>query len=175
MLIRRAPFRRLHAGAPYRAAPRPATAARTRSRSRRFALSLRWIFAAIFRHGSPEAYRDNRSDPMKRSFVAGASVLVLAMGLTACTNPYDPGQRALGGAAIGAGSGAAIGAIAGGGRGAAIGALAGGALGAVAGAATTPQPPPGYYTAPPGPGYYVAPPPPGWGPPPGPGYYYYRY
>ena len=56
---------------------------------------------------------------MKSSFVAGAAVLAMAMGLTACTNPYDPGQRALGGAAIGAGSGAAIGAIAGGGRGAA--------------------------------------------------------
>ena len=110
---------------------------------------------------------------MKRSFMAGAVLVALASGLTACTNPYDPGQRALGGAVIGAGSGAAIGAIAGGGRGAAIGALAGGAVGAVAGAATTPQPPPGYYAQPPGPGYYQAPPPPGYYAPPG--QYYYRY
>ena len=65
---------------------------------------------------------------MKRSFATGAAMLVLATGLAGCTNPYDPGQRAVGGAAIGAGTGAAIGAIAGGGRGAAIGALAGGAV-----------------------------------------------
>jgi hypothetical protein len=64
--------------------------------------------------------------------------------LTACTDPYDPGQRAVGGGLIGAGAGAAIGGIAGGGRGAAIGALAGGATGAVAGAATTPRPAYGY-------------------------------
>jgi hypothetical protein len=81
--------------------------------------------------------------------------LAAGLGLTACTNPYDPGQRAVGGAAIGAGTGAALGAIAGGGRGAAIGALAGGAVGAATGAATTP-PPPGYYAPPPG--YYNAPP-----------------
>ncbi len=65
------------------------------------------------------------------------------LGLTACTNPYDPGQRAVGGGLIGAGAGAALGAAAGGGRGAAIGALAGGAVGAATGAATTPTPPPG--------------------------------
>jgi hypothetical protein len=78
----------------------------------------------------------------KVALFLGLSTLI---GLAAC-NPYDPGQRALGGAAIGAGTGAAIGAIAGGGRGAGIGALAGGAIGAVGGAATTPQrpPPPGY-------------------------------
>ena len=76
---------------------------------------------------------------MKRLFMVGAVLVALASGLTACTNPYDPGQRALGGAAIGAGSGAAIGAIDSGGRGAAIGALAGGVLGALVGAATTPQ------------------------------------
>lgn len=67
---------------------------------------------------------------------------LLALG--ACTNPYDPGQRAAGGALIGAGTGAAIGGIAGGGRGAAIGAISGGALGAVAGAVTTPQAPQQY-------------------------------
>ncbi len=70
-----------------------------------------------------------------------AILLSAGLGLTACTDPYDPGQRALGGAAIGAGSGAAIGAIAGGGSGAVVGAVAGGAVGAVAGAATTPPRP----------------------------------
>jgi hypothetical protein len=110
------------------------------------------------------------------------------LSLTACTDPYDPGQRALGGAALGAGTGAAIGAIAGGGRGAATGALIGGAVGAVGGAATTPPPPgppPGYYPTPQASGYYPPssyppgsyPPgsyPPGYYPPPGdnpPGYY----
>ncbi len=64
--------------------------------------------------------------------------LVAGLGLSACTNPYDPGQRAVGGGLLGAGAGAALGGIAGGGRGAAIGALAGGVLGAAGGAATTP-------------------------------------
>ena len=70
----------------------------------------------------------------------------IALALSACSNPYDPGQRALGGAAIGAGAGAAIGGLAGGWHGAAIGALAGGALGAVTGAVTTPHPPPRAYS-----------------------------
>jgi len=69
----------------------------------------------------------------------GLSALLV---LAACTNPYDPGQRAVGGGLIGAGAGAAIGGLAGGGRGAAIGALSGGALGAATGALTTPTPPP---------------------------------
>ena len=69
----------------------------------------------------------------------------IALALSACSDPYDPGQRALGGAAIGAGAGAAIGGLAGGWHGAAIGALAGGALGAVTGAVTTPHPPPRAY------------------------------
>lgn len=77
--------------------------------------------------------------------------LVAALACTtmgACTNPYDPGQRALGGGLIGAGGGAAIGGLAGGGEGAAIGALAGAAGGAAVGAATTTRPrrtaPPSY-------------------------------
>ena len=70
-------------------------------------------------------------------------VLVAGLGLSACTDPYDPGQRAVGGGLLGAGAGAAIGGIAGGGRGAAIGALVGGGAGAVTGAATTPNRP--YY------------------------------
>ena len=71
--------------------------------------------------------------------------LLAGLGLTACTNPYDPGQRALGGGLLGAGAGAGLGAIAGGGSGAAVGAVAGGALGAIGGAATTPTPPPPAY------------------------------
>ena len=73
--------------------------------------------------------------------------IIAAFGLSAllvlggCNNPYDPGQRALGGGLIGAGAGAAIGGLAGGGRGATIGALSGGVLGAATGALTTPQPP----------------------------------
>jgi hypothetical protein len=62
------------------------------------------------------------------------------MGVSACTDPYDPGQRAVGGGLLGASAGAAIGGIAGGGRGAATGALIGGTLGALGGAATTPSP-----------------------------------
>jgi hypothetical protein len=69
------------------------------------------------------------------------ATLGLAIGLGACSDPYDPGQRAVGGAAIGGLTGAGIGALAGGGKGALIGGLAGGALGAGAGAATTPQRP----------------------------------
>src|SRR6185312_4365943 len=101
---------------------------------------------------------------MRRHMVPFAAVLGIALGLTACTDPYDPGQRALGGGLLGAGTGAAIGGIAGGGRGAAAGALIGGAVGAVGGAVTTPQrpPPPGYYAPPPQQGYY---------PPPQQGYY----
>lgn len=80
--------------------------------------------------------------------------LLAALTTAACTNPYDPSQRAAGGALLGAGSGAALGAIAGGGRGAAIGAIAGGLVGGAAGVATTPQQP--VYAAP-APGYYSGP------------------
>ena len=90
---------------------------------------------------------------MKRILTPYAVAVGLALGLSACTNPYDPGQRAVGGGLLGACAGAAIGAAAGGGRGAATGALIGGAVGAATGAATTPaHPPPGYY--PPAPAYY---------------------
>ncbi|MBA4782067.1 MAG: hypothetical protein H2045_02460 [Rhizobiales bacterium] len=65
------------------------------------------------------------------------AILVAGLFLVGC-DTTRPGNRAAGGALIGAGSGAAIGALAGGGRGAAIGALAGGAAGALIGAATTP-------------------------------------
>ena len=82
---------------------------------------------------------------MTKAFLAlGGIALAMALSLSACTNPYDPGQRAIGGGLIGAGAGAAIGAAAGGGTGAAIGAASGGALGAITGAVTTPPPPPRY-------------------------------
>ena len=78
---------------------------------------------------------------MRKTKVLAVATLGLALGLGACTDPYDPGQRAVGGGLLGAGAGAAIGGLAGGGRGAAIGALSGGALGAAGGAITTPQRP----------------------------------
>jgi hypothetical protein len=87
---------------------------------------------------------------MRKLISSCAVALGLVTGLSACTDPYDPGQRAIGGGLAGAGTGAAIGAIAGGGSGAATGALIGGAVGAVGGAATTPSP--GYYNEP---GYYA--------------------
>jgi hypothetical protein len=105
---------------------------------------------------------------MRRLMIPMASAIVLTMGLAAC-NPYDPNQRVVGGAAIGAGTGAALGAIAGGGRGAVLGAVIGGGVGAVTGAVTRPPPPPppaGYYPYSPTPGY--ASPPPGYPPPPPP-------
>jgi hypothetical protein len=85
-------------------------------------------------------------DNMTKAFLgSGGIAMALAFSLSACTNPYDPGQRAVGGGLIGAGAGAAIGAAAGGGTGAAIGAASGGVLGAITGAATTPPPPPPRY------------------------------
>jgi hypothetical protein len=65
----------------------------------------------------------------------------ITVGAAACTDPYSPTQRAVGGGLLGAAGGAAIGGAFGGGRGAAIGAGLGAATGAVAGAATTPTPP----------------------------------
>src|SRR3954469_18155635 len=82
-------------------------------------------------------------DILMEKSMLGAAVVgsVLIFGLSACTNPYDPAQRAVGGGLIGAGTGAAIGAAAGGGSGAALGAAIGGATGAIPRAATTPPPP----------------------------------
>jgi len=79
---------------------------------------------------------------MKRFVAPFALAIGMALSVTACSNPYDPGQRAAGGALIGGGAGAAIGGIAGGGSGALLGGVVGAAAGAVTGAATTPQPPP---------------------------------
>ena len=91
---------------------------------------------------------------MQRFFTPLSLGLGAVLCLSACTNPYDPGQRAAGGALIGAGTGAAIGGLAGGGRGALTGALVGGAVGAAGGVATTPQPPPYREGYDPPPGYY---------------------
>ena len=68
------------------------------------------------------------------------AALGLALGLGACTDPNNPGQRTVGGGLLGGAAGAGIGALAGGGKGALIGGLAGGALGAGTGYITTPQP-----------------------------------
>jgi hypothetical protein len=84
---------------------------------------------------------------MRSQVISGVVATGLILGLSACTNPYDPVQRFVGGGLIGAGSGAAIGAAAAGGHGAALGAAVGGAVGAVTGLITTPPPPVyhGYY------------------------------
>src|SRR5207245_10427857 len=99
-----------------------------------------------------------RSEVVKSRMACCVTALGLILGLSACTNPYDPAQRFVGGGLLGAGAGAAIGAAAGGGPGAAVVAAIGGATGAVGGVATTPPPPPygyGYgYGYPSYPGYY---------------------
>src|SRR5215472_14718002 len=79
---------------------------------------------------------------MKReATVVGVIGAGLIYAMAASADPYNPGERALGGGLLGTGIGAVTGAIAGGGHGAGIGAVGGG-LGAVAGAATTPTTPP---------------------------------
>jgi hypothetical protein len=78
---------------------------------------------------------------MARKKALTMAALGLALGLGACTDPYDPGQRAVGGALIGGAGGAGIGALAGGGKGALIGGLVGSAAGAGTGYITTPQRP----------------------------------
>jgi hypothetical protein len=95
---------------------------------------------------------------MKRFVAPCAMAIGIALSVAACSDPYDPNQRAVGGGLLGAGAGAAIGGIAGGGTGALVGGLAGGALGAVGGAATTPERPQPAYQ--PQPGYRPPPPPP---------------
>jgi predicted lipid-binding transport protein (Tim44 family) len=78
---------------------------------------------------------------MRKSIQTLIVVAIAAGAVCGCANTYDPGQRALGGAAIGAGAGALLGGVAGGGNGALAGALIGGAVGAVGGVATTPEQP----------------------------------
>jgi len=77
----------------------------------------------------------------KRAGIPGVIGAALLLAATAHADPFNPGERAVTGGLLGAGTGAAIGAIAGGGRGAGIGATVGGGLGAIAGAATTPARP----------------------------------
>ncbi len=92
---------------------------------------------------------------MRRMLFFGAAAVGMALSLAACSDPYSPGQRAVGGGLIGAGAGAAIGGLAGGETGALAGGLLGGAVGAIGGAATTPgRPQPGYQQ-----NYAPAPPP----------------
>ena len=74
---------------------------------------------------------------MKPRITPHVVAVALMFGLSACTNPYDPVQRFIGGGLIGAGSGAAIGAAAVDGHGAALGAAIGGAVGALGGLITT--------------------------------------
>jgi hypothetical protein len=74
---------------------------------------------------------------MRTSLISGIAALGM---LTAC-DPYSPDQRAVGGGAIGAGTGAAVGGLVGGGRGAGTGASIGGGVGAAGGALTTPSRP----------------------------------
>ena len=79
------------------------------------------------------------------------AILILSLlGLVGCSDPYSPGQRAVGGGLLGGAGGAAIGGLAGGGKGALIGGGAGALGGAAVGAATTPTP--SYQTT--SPGYY---------------------
>jgi osmotically inducible lipoprotein OsmB len=72
-----------------------------------------------------------------RFLIVCAAVLGMGVGLTACNSP---GERAVGGALIGGGSGALIGGAFGGRRGALVGAGIGAVGGAVVGASTAPQP-----------------------------------
>lgn len=81
---------------------------------------------------------------MRRFVLPGVAALGL-LSLSACSDPYSPGQRAAGGGLTGAGAGAAIGGLAGGGNGALAGGLLGGAAGAAGGALTTPERPQPYY------------------------------
>jgi hypothetical protein len=85
---------------------------------------------------------------MRKSLQTLVLVTAAACAISGCANTYDPGQRALGGAAMGAGAGALIGGVAGGGNGALTGALLGGAVGAVGGLATTPERPQQNYEQP---------------------------
>ena len=78
----------------------------------------------------------------KRAAIPGVIGAGLLLAAVASADPYNPGERAITGGLVGAGTGAVIGAIAGGGRGAGIGAAVGGGLGAITGAASTPARPP---------------------------------
>jgi hypothetical protein len=93
-----------------------------------------------FRAKSNFSYNSEGTRMMQKKTLTLA-VLGLAFVLGACTDPNNPGQRAVGGGLLGGAAGAGIGALAGGGKGALIGGLAGTALGAGTGYITTPQRP----------------------------------
>src|SRR5215469_12041904 len=54
--------------------------------------------------GCPEPLR--RNGTMRRLLAPGLVAVGLVLALASCTNPYDPGQRAVGGGLLGAGAGA---------------------------------------------------------------------
>jgi hypothetical protein len=66
-----------------------------------------------------------------------STISLAALGLVVVACGYSPGDRAVSGGLLGAGTGAAVGAVTGGNAG--TGALIGGAIGAVGGAATSPN------------------------------------
>ncbi len=81
-----------------------------------------------------------------------ASIIILAAGLGLAACGYTPEQRAVNGAAIGAGTGALVGAATHSGVGGVLaGTALGAATGAIIGANTRPPPPPDYYPPPPPP------------------------
>jgi hypothetical protein len=97
-----------------------------------------WLVTVTCRHRIMRSLLENNSGMRKPRITHVVLAVGLLFGLSACTNPYDPVQRTIGGGLIGAGSGAAIGAAAAGGHGAALGAAVGGTVGAVTGLITTP-------------------------------------
>jgi len=113
------------------------------ARSSEFKFSAGRLYAADQRDPIRQCYlpEGQISEMTKSRIAARVLPVMLLLGLSACTNPYDPVQRTIGGGLIGAGSGAAIGAAAAGGHGAALGAAVGGAVGAIGGLITTPPPP----------------------------------
>jgi hypothetical protein len=82
---------------------------------------------------------DGRNGIMRKTIgkLGTVAALTLLLGATACTDPSNPGQRAIGGGVLGAGAGAGVAALTGGNAG--TGALIGGGLGAVGGLVTTPD------------------------------------
>jgi hypothetical protein len=91
--------------------------------------------------GTGQCRRGLEEQMTKRAAIPGVIGAGLLLATAAFADPYNPGERAITGGLLGAGTGAVIGAIAGGGHGAGIGAAVGGGLGAVTGAATTPARP----------------------------------
>jgi hypothetical protein len=87
--------------------------------------------------------------------LTGLSLLTLsACGYRPNFDPSDPAQRAIGGAIIGAGSGAALGGVIGGWNGVVAGATLGGIMGAIAAETTTSTALPAPSYSPPSGSYY---------------------